>query len=276
MIKHTFKDRTPYTYCLTFKPTGQRYYGARWAKGCHPTDLFKSYFTSSERISKMILENGKESFQYQIRKVFNSAEACRVWEQKVITRLRVSSNANWINGRYIPSGDMSGPNNPMYKAKRSDLSARNSSTKGYIWINNGSRSMQIPKIQFKIFEELGYTRGMHCKRSIETRALLSKSRKGSKSSSKDTIVVYLKDKKKHIMPEQLDYYVSIGWSTDFFLSEIKIKRKEVKQIKNGEIVATYSSIKDAVRSTQHLNTLYSSIYTTIRNGKEHRGYNWSH
>jgi len=38
----------PYTYKLIFKPTGQYYYGVRYAKGCQPSDLWDKYFTSSK------------------------------------------------------------------------------------------------------------------------------------------------------------------------------------------------------------------------------------
>ena len=51
---------TPYTYLLKFKPTGQVYYGVRFASNCHPNDFFIDYFTSS-KIIKFLIENfGKE------------------------------------------------------------------------------------------------------------------------------------------------------------------------------------------------------------------------
>ena len=38
----------PYTYRITHLPSGKHYYGARYAKDCHPSDLWVIYFTSSK------------------------------------------------------------------------------------------------------------------------------------------------------------------------------------------------------------------------------------
>ena len=34
----------PFTYYLYHKPTGKKYYGVRFKKGCHPDDLWNKYF----------------------------------------------------------------------------------------------------------------------------------------------------------------------------------------------------------------------------------------
>lgn len=87
----------PYTYLIKFKPTGQVYYGVRYAKKCHPNDLWSSYFTSSKHIHLLIEEHGKDAFEYEIRKTFNDANAARVWESKVLQRLNVVHSDNWLN-----------------------------------------------------------------------------------------------------------------------------------------------------------------------------------
>ncbi len=88
---------TPYTYCITHIPTGKRYYGARYAKGCSPADLWVKYFTSSETVKRLIDSYGKDSFAIEIRKVFKSAKECTKWERKVLIRLGVPRNKNWLN-----------------------------------------------------------------------------------------------------------------------------------------------------------------------------------
>jgi len=102
---------TPYTYSLLHKPTGKKYYGARWAVNCHPNDLWQTYFTSSKHVKKLIEEYGKDSFIYTIRKVFNSVDDCRIWEQRVLTKLHVPKNTSWLNknvcGRFLPYGKQS-------------------------------------------------------------------------------------------------------------------------------------------------------------------------
>ena len=49
---------TPYTYRIGWSKTGMNYVGARWAKNCHPSDLFVSYFTSSKYVANYIKEHG--------------------------------------------------------------------------------------------------------------------------------------------------------------------------------------------------------------------------
>lgn len=102
---------TPFTYLLFHKPTGKKYYGARWSKQCHPTDLWKTYFTSSKHVKKLISEYGKESFSFEIRKTFSSIEECRKWEERVLRKLNVTSKDDWINkninGKFLPYGKQS-------------------------------------------------------------------------------------------------------------------------------------------------------------------------
>lgn len=87
----------PYTYVIHHIPTGLNYYGVRYAKNCHPTDLWNKYFTSSKIVKSLIKEYGINSFTYKIRKTFNSAEKAILWEEKVLRKLDVMDNDKWIN-----------------------------------------------------------------------------------------------------------------------------------------------------------------------------------
>lgn len=91
----------PYTYLLKFKPTGQLYYGCSYAnnkaKTAHPSQLWCSYFTSSKIIKRLIQEHGIESFEYQVRRTFKTAEAALLWEQKLLTRVNAVKSTNWLN-----------------------------------------------------------------------------------------------------------------------------------------------------------------------------------
>ena len=88
---------TPFTYCITFIITGQRYYGVRYAKGCHPDQLWSIYFTSSTKIKSLIEKHGKDSFTFQIRKIFNNKQDAQSWESKVLIKLNAANNPNWLN-----------------------------------------------------------------------------------------------------------------------------------------------------------------------------------
>lgn len=48
---------TPYVYRLTDLHTGIQYIGSRYAKGCHPTELGVTYFTSSSHVTNIYKSN---------------------------------------------------------------------------------------------------------------------------------------------------------------------------------------------------------------------------
>ena len=93
---------TPFTYCITFIPTGQRYYGSRYANNkkemAHPSQLWTTYFTSSKIIFDLIEEHGKDAFIFEVRKTFITAEQARSWETKFLTRIDAAKHPEWLNG----------------------------------------------------------------------------------------------------------------------------------------------------------------------------------
>ena len=96
-IYHTANDRTPYTYLITHKTTNKKYYGVRYCKGCHPSDFWISYFTSSKIVHKIIEQEGKEIFDYEIRKIFNSVERAKKWEHKFLKKIKANNNQMFLN-----------------------------------------------------------------------------------------------------------------------------------------------------------------------------------
>ena len=91
----------PFTYCLHHKPTGKRYYGVHWKQNCHPDDLWNIYFSSSTIVKNLIKEYGKESFDFSIRRIFDDPRKAVRWEQRVLRRLKVDKNDEWINRAYM-------------------------------------------------------------------------------------------------------------------------------------------------------------------------------
>src|ERR1700744_439556 len=87
----------PYTYLVYCKPTNQYYYGVRFAKGCHPSDLWITYFTSSKYIKLLIKKHGKDAFLFEVRKIFPNKEKAVVWEEKVIRRMKMRQRSDFIN-----------------------------------------------------------------------------------------------------------------------------------------------------------------------------------
>lgn len=87
----------PFTYYLFHRPTGRKYYGVRYAKNCHPRDLWTTYFSSSSRIKALIQEHGEASFDVEVRKTFETKDEAMRWENRVLQRLKVVTRSDWLN-----------------------------------------------------------------------------------------------------------------------------------------------------------------------------------
>ena len=116
----------PYTYCITFLLTGQRYYGCRYAANknvANPNEFWLTYFTSSKVIKDLILLHGKESFTCQIRQTFKTKEETVAWEHKFLTRIDAASNPDWFN-----KSNGAGKFHTTSESEESRLSTRNART----------------------------------------------------------------------------------------------------------------------------------------------------
>ena len=87
---------TPYTYLIGWSRHDLWYYGVRWAKGCSPDDLWRTYFTSSNRVAAKRVELGEPDV-VEVRKVFETSQKARGWEEKVIKRMGAVRSPRWLN-----------------------------------------------------------------------------------------------------------------------------------------------------------------------------------
>ena len=87
---------TPYTYLIGWSSINKWYYGVRYAKVCHPSDLWVKYFTSSKEVASMRKIYGEPDV-IQVRKIFNTPLAARNWEDRVIHRIRAVRSNAWLN-----------------------------------------------------------------------------------------------------------------------------------------------------------------------------------
>jgi hypothetical protein len=104
-------DRTPFTYLLYCKATKQYYYGSRYSKGCHPSQLWNTYYTSSKVIKQLISEHGTTAFEAKVTRVFDTKEEARQWEYRFLCKVKASKNPNWLNqhngdGKFINGGGL--------------------------------------------------------------------------------------------------------------------------------------------------------------------------
>ena len=114
----------PFTYLIKHIPTDKYYYGVRFKKNCNPNDLWTKYFTSSKKVKSLIKKYSKESFVFEIRKIFKTSQQAINWEHKVLKRLKVIyrddflnlSDNKSINPKFL-SKINKGKNNPWYNKK---------------------------------------------------------------------------------------------------------------------------------------------------------------
>jgi len=133
-IYYTCIDRTPYTYLIGWPEANLWYYGCRYAKACHPTDIMVTYMTSSANVKQYIKQHGMPTV-VQARKVFQTVAECRQWETRVLQRMRVVESENWFNkhDKAAPP-HMAGENHPGFNTKHiDDRRLRNSESNKKAW-----------------------------------------------------------------------------------------------------------------------------------------------
>jgi hypothetical protein len=86
----------PYTYLIRWPQLNISYYGVRYAQDCNPSDLWNPYKTSSHHVKEFIKENGEPTV-IQVRKVFANAVLAQEWEHRVLKRIKVVGNDQWLN-----------------------------------------------------------------------------------------------------------------------------------------------------------------------------------
>lgn len=147
----------PYTYLIGWSSANVWYYGAEYGskmKTAHPSNLWKSYFTSSPRVKSFRKIHGEPDI-IEIRKTFNTRSDCLKWESTVLRRLKVESSAKWLNlSDNRPTREQKRKGGTKNKGrKRPDLSARNRATKGITYSNS---SKQKRKETWKLKMISGY------------------------------------------------------------------------------------------------------------------------
>jgi len=207
----------PYTYRITCVPTGRHYYGVRFAKNCKPDDLWTTYFTSSKPIKRLIEEFGKDSFSAEVRKVFNDVDSAREWEQKVLERLNVRKNDNWINTHCNNSiGGFPGESNPMYgkvhpnKGKKMPQTA-NHGPKNPMY---GKRGEDHPAFGFKRTDEMNKATGDKLRgrpKSAEHKNNIKKSKNSKEYLDKVQKPIYVFDKRYDSVTQALKESTYSNW-----------------------------------------------------------------
>jgi hypothetical protein len=140
----------PYTYLIKHRPSGKVYYGFRAANKVEPEqDLWQHYFTSSPKVQQLIEETGRESFDIEIRRVFENKEQAVAWETRVLRRCRVLDDDRWINqnvaGYIVPTEESRKKISDFHKGKaKSEEHKKNlsESQKGKPKVNSKNQTLE--------------------------------------------------------------------------------------------------------------------------------------
>jgi len=103
LYKYVMRNRTtPFTYLIGWSKHNVFYYGVRYARGCQPSDLWSIYFTSSSPVKRFRQTHGDPDI-ISIRRTFNTSEAARDWELRVLKRLQVVVREDFLNQHDSPT-----------------------------------------------------------------------------------------------------------------------------------------------------------------------------
>lgn len=114
---------TPYCYLIGWTSLNKWYYGVRFAKNCHPSDFWVSYFTSSKHVKQLRAEHGEPDI-IEIRKTFKEKSNALIWEHKVLRRLQANKDTKFLNisiGLGAGYADHTGiPQSETHKQRKAD------------------------------------------------------------------------------------------------------------------------------------------------------------
>ena len=176
--------RNCYTYFLKWND-GTMYYGCRYAKGCDPSDLWVTYFTSSKYIPR------EEPIIKKIMKVFGEdIKKCREHESKFLKKVKAAKSNKWHNKTDIDNFYHSGYHTEKTKEKIREkrknqilTNERNEKVSKSLKGRNLSEEHKR-KISISTKGRIGGRLGK--KASVETKNKISQSNKGKTCPSKGT------------------------------------------------------------------------------------------
>jgi hypothetical protein len=172
----------PYTYLIRHKPTDRVYYGVRTANKHEPhEDLWHQYFTSSPKIQQLIEETGQDSFDVEIRRIFETKEQAVAWETRVLRRCRVLEDARWINqnvaGYIVPTEESRKKISDYHKGKAKSEEHKEKIRQGNIGKKKPPRTDEYRALMSQL--KSGKGNGRYGKEvSEETRRRISEAKKG--------------------------------------------------------------------------------------------------
>lgn len=223
------KEYIPYTYLVVFKPTGQWYYGVKYGKSANPNELWKTYFTSSKKIKNLIEKYGIEEFDFEIRKTFKNKIDAMNWEKKVLTKMKVLQNPGCLN--MAISGNVPYYDKAMKKTNQekynSDYPLQNKEIRQKA--HNTRKKNGYAKTQEKVKNTMQHRYGRHFFSTDDFKDKIKLTFQRKYGVSRVCDIPFVKEKQKtlnlgkiwvkhselgqkRILPEELEQYISLGYT----------------------------------------------------------------
>jgi len=192
----------PYTYLIKHRPTNRVYYGMRAANRVDPKeDLWQHYFTSSPKVQQLIEETGADSFDIEIRRVFETKEQAVAWETRVLRRCKVLHDDRWINqnvaGYIVPTEESRKKISEFHKGKAKSEEHKEKIRQGNIGKKKPPRTDEYRALMSKL--KSGKNNPMYGKGCTPERAAkIGKANKGKTPANKG---VPMSEEQKAILRE---------------------------------------------------------------------------
>lgn len=94
--KNQFLGCRPFVYVVMWTRLNQAYIGVRYARGCDPSDLWNTYFTSSEYVAKFREQNG-EPDHIEVLETFLTAREAIEAEKEIISTFELHRSPVFLN-----------------------------------------------------------------------------------------------------------------------------------------------------------------------------------
>lgn len=88
---------SPFVYLIRHIPSGKFYAGSRTAKGCHYSDLWTNYFTSSKYVKELINSDGIDSFQILMIFECVGRNNALQFETTLLKAVDAAKSRSWLN-----------------------------------------------------------------------------------------------------------------------------------------------------------------------------------
>ena len=238
----------PYTYLIGWTEYNKWYYGVRYARNCDPSDLWKSYKTSSKYVKRFYNKHGDPDV-IKIRRTFDNIEKARYWEHKVLKRMKILKDERFLNKTDNMSIIHDVPHSEEAKKLMSEKKKGKSNLKlrGRKYSDEHKQKISLSKIGKPSLlrgkpGKSSKFKGIKGRYSEDILNLISEKTKESMNnfSIEKKTEIYLKRdncngriwindgiKYKRVKPNDLNFYLEQGW----FKGKINIKRDH-----NGQFI----------------------------------------